>query len=61
LERYHPYLVSTTSKKFKKSTNLLHAQHLAQKRKKSLWLPWSFRDQHCLPLFGKSFVLLKRD
>jgi uncharacterized membrane protein len=36
--------ISNTSKRFKKSTNILCSQHLAQKCKKPFWLPSSFRD-----------------
>jgi hypothetical protein len=36
--------ISIASKSFKKSTNIMCSQHLAQKCKKPFWLPLSFRD-----------------
>ena len=43
IKSYH-LSMSTASKNFKKSNNLLHSQQLAQKRKELFRLSWSFRD-----------------
>jgi hypothetical protein len=48
--------ISTTSKSFKKSKNLLHSQQPAQKHKESFWISGSFGG---LMLFYTQFLNMK--